>query len=30
MAGNLLVRAIHDPHLAFHEAFEGWITKSTG
>jgi 2-keto-3-deoxy-galactonokinase len=30
MASNLLVRAIHDAHLAFHEAFERWITKAAG
>jgi hypothetical protein len=30
MAGNLLVRAIHDPHLTFHEAFESRIAKAAG
>src|SRR4029079_650916 len=30
MAGNLLVRAIHDSYLAFHEAFERWIAKAAG
>src|SRR5207253_525030 len=30
MAGNLLVRTIHDAHLAFHEAFKRRIAKAAG